>query len=260
MQSSRFAKTLSRVEVGTVSSVRMNEVSKWYGETVVVDSLNLEIHGGEFVTLLGPSGCGKTTVLRMIAGLDSPSKGMIQFGSQAVFDSNLGIDVPPERRGLGMVFQSYAVWPHMNVIDNASFGLRCQGIRKMERNEIAMQWLKRVKMDQLATRMPSQLSGGQQQRVALARALASGPKILLMDEPLSNLDANLRSDLVAELKSLKKEVKTTVIYVTHDHEEAKQLSDRTALMNLGRIEQYDQFSEILRNPGSPFVKSFLRLA
>lgn len=239
-----------------VTGVKLEGLSKSFGDVKIIPGLNLDIQPGEFVALLGPSGCGKTTVLRMIAGLDNPDRGSISIGSEVVFEKSKGTNVPPEKRNLGMVFQSYAIWPHMTVLENVAFGLRCKGIKLGERRRQSLDWLDRVKMVELANRMPNQLSGGQQQRVALARALASRPRILLMDEPLSNLDANLRVEMVGELQSLKKQMTMTVVYVTHDHQEATALSNRLAVMNHGQIEQYDNFPNIMQSPANEFVRRF----
>ncbi|MBI1860245.1 MAG: ABC transporter ATP-binding protein [Deltaproteobacteria bacterium] len=242
-----------------VEGVFLKGIKKSYGVVRVIEKLDLAIEGKSFVSLLGPSGCGKTTALRMIAGLETPNDGTILFGDRVVFDQNTHQNIPPEKRSLGMVFQSYAIWPHMTVLENVAFGLRCQGVSKKERHEKAMAWLETVRMKDLFDRKPNQLSGGQQQRVALARALASRPRILLMDEPLSNLDANLRYEMVSELLRIKETVPVTTIYVTHDHQEATRLSDRIALMNHGKVEQYDTVKNIAERPASDFVKHFMRL-
>lgn len=242
-----------------MSSVTLHHLNKSYGEHVIIPNLNLQVKAHEFVSLLGPSGCGKTTALRMIAGLDHPSQGMISIGEHAVYHSEKNIDTPPEKRNLGMVFQSYAIWPHMTVIKNVMFPLKFRNVPKEKRRELAMEALKTVRLDNLAERKPSQLSGGQQQRVALARALVARPDVVLLDEPLSNLDANLREEMCEEFIQLRKVFPMTMIYVTHDQTEAFKLSDRIALLNKGILEQLASPEEIRSKPQSEFVKKFLKL-
>lgn len=242
-----------------MSSVNTIGLSKRYGNLIVVPSLDLQIKENEFLSLLGPSGCGKTTILRMVAGLETPSDGRIEIGSQTVFDAKSKIYVAPERRDLGMVFQSYAVWPHLSVLENVIFPLKCRKVGKTQRVERAMAALKSVRLDGYEKRKPNQLSGGQQQRVALARALVAQPKVLLLDEPLSNLDANLRDEMCEEIAQIKTRFPMTMIYVTHDQSEAFRLSDRIALLNKGSIEQLASPTEIRNSPKSEFVKKFLKL-
>jgi len=245
---------------GTImSSINLSHIHKSYGNAVIVPDLSLEIHEHEFISLLGPSGCGKTTVLRMIAGLEPPTSGRILIGDQVVFDDKHETLVPPEKRHLGMVFQSYAIWPHMTVFNNVAFPLRCQKKTKSEIQSSVKTALENVQMETLSQRKPHQLSGGQQQRVALARALVSQPKVILLDEPLSNLDANLRDEMCDELEKLHSNTKMTMIYVTHDQSEAFRLSDRIAVMNEGKIEQLDQPDALRSAPKSEFVKKFLKL-
>ena len=214
--------------------VTLDHVSKFFGRVKAVIDLNLEIKDGEFVALLGPSGCGKTTTLLMIAGIYKPTKGRILFDDEDV------TDLPPKDRNIGMVFQSYALYPHMTVYDNIAFPLR---LKKVPKNEI--------------DRKPSQLSGGQQQRVALGRALVKEPDVLLLDEPLSNLDAKLRILMRAELKRLQKELKITTVYVTHDQVEALSMADRIAVMNAGRLQQYAEPHELYNKPSNLFVAGFI---
>lgn len=242
-----------------MSTVRIEKLEKRYGNVVVVPGLDLFIQEREFVSLLGPSGCGKTTILRMVAGLESPTGGKISLGDKTVFDGNPAKMVPPEKRNLGMVFQSYAVWPHMTVLDNVAFPLKCRKVPSAERREKAMAALKSVRLEGYEKRKPNQLSGGQQQRVALARALVARPNVLLLDEPLSNLDANLRDEMVEEIRHIKTQFPMTMIYVTHDQSEAFRLSDRIALLNQGRIEQLASPKEMREQPKSDFVKKFLKL-
>lgn len=216
-----------------------------------VDGLNLEIQRGEFVALLGPSGCGKTTTLMMLAGLLKPTSGEIYFGERMVNH------VEPKDRNIGMVFQSYALYPHLTVRDNIAFPLRERKMRKPEAYERAREISRIVQIDHLLDRKPSQLSGGQQQRVAMARALAKNPEILLLDEPMSNLDARLKLDVRDEIRKIQRDLGVTTIIVTHDQEEALAISDRVAILNDGRIQQYAPPDELFSHPVNLFVASFL---
>lgn len=232
-------------------NVKLRNVTKRFEDVVAVDHVNLDVKHGEFIVLVGPSGCGKTTLLRCIAGLEVVDEGRIYFDDEDI------TDLPPYKRGTGMVFQNYALWPHMTVYDNIAYGLR---IRKLPKREIdrRVRWaLKLVKLEGLEKRYPTQLSGGQQQRVALARALVVEPKVLLLDEPLSNLDAKLRVEMREEIKKLQRQLGITTIYVTHDQEEAMTIADRMAVMNKGRILQVGRPDEVYRNPKNIFVASFL---
>lgn len=242
-----------------MSTVRTEKLTKSYGDTTVVPELDLQIAQNEFLSLLGPSGCGKTTILRMVAGLETPTSGRIYLGEDVVFDSTERIQVAPEKRNLGMVFQSYAVWPHLTVLDNVIFPLKCRKVPASERGDRAMAALKAVRLQGYEKRKPNQLSGGQQQRVALARALVARPRVLLLDEPLSNLDANLRDEMCEEIRQIKTASPMTMIYVTHDQTEAFRLSDRIALLNQGRIEQASTPTELRSQPKNDFVKRFLKL-
>ncbi len=215
---------------------------------------------GTFFTLLGPSGCGKTTTLRCIAGLEQPDRGVIRVGDEPLFDDARGTNVPLNRRNLGMVFQSYAIWPHMTVFENVAFPLKVARDRKYGRAEIerlTADALRRVGLDGFGKRSATRLSGGQQQRVALARAIVRQPRLLLLDEPLSNLDATLREEMRSELKRLQREVGVTTIYVTHDQSEALEMSDLVAVMDKGRIVQLDAPREIYFRPASRFVAGFV---
>jgi ABC-type Fe3+/spermidine/putrescine transport system ATPase subunit len=228
-----------------------------YGDAVAVDGVSFTVARGEHVTLLGPSGCGKTTTLRAIAGLETPSGGSIRIGGQTVFSAAERRNVPAEKRGISMVFQSYAVWPHMSVFDNVAYGLR---VRKLPRAEVADQVaraLDLVQMRQFADRSASLLSGGQQQRVALARAVAFQPAVLLFDEPLSNLDAKLRAEMRVELRELQRRLDITSVYVTHDQEEALAISDRVIVMHVGGIEQIGTPEDIYHRPKTRFVADFV---
>src|SRR6185503_14235208 len=230
----------------------LTQLTKRYGDVVSVDGIDLVVERGEFICLLGPSGCGKTTTLRMIAGFLEPDAGEIRVDGKAI--SAPGAVVPPERRNMGMIFQSYAVWPHMTVRDNVGYGLRMRGVAASAREARVMATLTATK---LALRYPAELSGGQQQRVALARALAPNPEILLLDEPLSNLDANLRAEMRFEIRRLHDEFRNTSIYVTHDQLEAMTMADRIVVMNLGRIEQIGTPQDVYDRPQSRFVARFI---
>ncbi|MGQ3300986.1 ABC transporter ATP-binding protein [Reyranella sp.] len=228
-----------------------------YGDQVAVNGVSFTVGRGEHLTLLGPSGCGKTTTLRAIAGLEHPSSGKINLEGHAVYDAATRTNVQTEQRGVSMVFQSYAIWPHMSVFDNVAYGLR---VRKQGQQEIKAnveRALDLVQMRHLADRGASKLSGGQQQRVALARAIAFSPTVVLFDEPLSNLDAKLRAEMRVELRELQRRLGITSVYVTHDQEEALAISDRVIVMNVGVIEQIGTPEEIYNKPRSRFVADFV---
>jgi len=232
--------------------VRLENVVKTFGETVALKGINLHIKHGELFTLLGPSGCGKSTTLRIIAGLDFPDE-----GSRVYFDDQEVTYLSSSERGAVLVFQNYALWPHMTVFDNVAYGLK---IKKLPKEEIRkkVEWaLDLVKLRGFEDRYPTQLSGGQQQRVAIARALVVEPKILLLDEPLSNLDAKLRLEMRSEIRRIQRELGITVLYVTHDQEEAMAISDRIAVMNVGTVEQVGTPKEIYESPKTEFVASFM---
>ncbi|MDY7231472.1 ABC transporter ATP-binding protein [Hyalangium rubrum] len=238
-----------------MAAIALQDLVKSYGTTPVVRGLSLEVREGELVSLLGPSGCGKTTTLRMLAGLEHPDAGVIRIGGETV--AGPGIRIPPERRGLGMVFQSYAVWPNRSVEANVAYPLTLRRLPKAEIATRVREALRWVRLEALAARMPHELSGGQLQRVALARALVSSPRVLLLDEPLSNLDAALREELRAEIATLRARLGTTMIFVTHDQAEALALSDRIAVMNRGVIEQVDAPERLYHEPATPFVAGFV---
>ncbi len=242
-----------------MAHVELRKLRKMYGKTVAVDGIDLDIGKGEFMTLLGPSGCGKTTTLRMIAGLIEPTDGEIRVGGKLLSSPGTKL-VPPEKRNMGMVFQSYAVWPHMKVFDNVAFPLHNLKKSKEEIRKRVRAALDLVKLDGLENRYPSHLSGGQQQRVALARAMAVEPDILLFDEPLSNLDAKLREEMRFELKEIQRRIGVTSIYVTHDQAEAMAISDRIAVMCHGQIKQIGKPREIYDSPEDPFTAEFIGLA
>jgi iron(III) transport system ATP-binding protein len=238
-----------------MARLSLHKVSKRYGALTVVDSLDLALEEGEFVSLLGPSGCGKTTTLRMLAGFVDPDAGSIALDGQVI--SAPGSVLPPERRGMSMIFQSYAIWPNMTVAENVAFGLKLRKLSAEETRRRVGEILEVVQMGALAGRYPSELSGGQQQRVALARAIVVKPRVLLLDEPLSNLDANLREEMRFEIRRLHDEFRITTVYVTHDQAEAMATSDRIAVMNAGRIEQVDAPHLLYTRPRTRFVAGFI---
>ena len=242
-----------------MSEVRIEHVFKRFGDVTAVSDFDLTVKDGEFVSLLGPSGCGKTTSLRMIAGFERATEGEIYIGDHCVSSHIKNTFVPPEKRDIGMVFQSYAVWPHMTVTENVAYPLKIQKVPKEERAARVAEMLKLVHLDEYGSRYPHQLSGGQQQRVALARALVMRPGLLLLDEPLSNLDAKLRESMCFEISSIQKELGITVIYVTHDQSEAMTMSDRVVVMSRGVIQQIGTPYEIYRNPANKMVADFIGL-
>ena len=239
-----------------MTAVLLENVSRSFGSALAVDRVSLKVEAGEFLTLLGPSGCGKTTTLRMIAGLEQNTTGRITIGDAVVSDADRSIFVPAERRRLGMVFQSYAIWPHMTVFDNVAYPLRIRRRPAAEIKERVMGALGLVEMEKYAQRPAPALSGGQQQRVAIARALVFEPEVLLLDEPLSNLDARLRTQMGDEFRKLQKRLGITSLYVTHDQEEAMALSDRVVVMEGGKILQVGSPEEIYQRPGSRSVATF----
>ena len=248
----------SRAPEPTRAFVRLVGLTKSFaGGAPAVDGVTLDIAEGESLTLLGPSGCGKSTTLRMIAGLERPDAGAIHIDGAPVVSVAEGIDLPPERRNIGMVFQSYAIWPHMTVAENVAFPLGARGVPKSEAQGRVRDALSTVGLAGLEDRPATRLSGGQQQRVALARALVHRPAVLLLDEPLSNLDVQLREQMRFELKRLQRRLGWTLVNVTHDQVEALGLSDRIAIMNRGRIEQVGTPRELYEWPATPFVRDFL---
>jgi iron(III) transport system ATP-binding protein len=238
-----------------MSKLVLRGIEKRFGSVAAVEQFDLALQEGEFVSLLGPSGCGKTTTLRMIAGFIDPTAGTIEMDGQ-VLSSPSG-SLPPERRGMSMIFQSYAVWPNMTVAQNVAFGLELRRLAKDEVRRRVAEILDVVHMGHLAARYPAELSGGQQQRVALARAIVIKPQVLLLDEPLSNLDANLREEMRFEIRRLHDEFRITTVYVTHDQSEAMVTSDRIAVMNQGRIEQVDAPHALYTKPRTRFVAGFI---
>jgi iron(III) transport system ATP-binding protein len=246
-----------------VSNVRIEGLTKTFAgkpPTTAMDELNLDIEEGEFLVLLGPSGCGKTTTLRCLAGLETPDQGTISFGERTVFDSSSHLNVSPDKRNIGMVFQSYALWPHMTVRKNIGYPLRTRRTKK----DVAKQWIEEtanlVDCGNLLDRYPAQLSGGQQQRVALARGLVVRPDLVLFDEPLSNLDARLRDLVRAQIHELHERLHFTAVFVTHDQAEALALGDRLAIMRAGAIEQYGTPEAIFEEPATEYVAGFIGMS
>ena len=236
------------------ATITIEHAVKRYGKDTIINDLSLEVRPGEFFTLLGPSGCGKTTLLRMIIGFNSVEGGTFKIDDQVINN------IPTNKRNIGMVFQNYAVFPHMSVFDNVAFGLKNRKVPKEEIQRRVDEILKVVKIDHLKDRMPAKLSGGQQQRVALARAIVIEPAILLMDEPLSNLDAKLRLEMRNAIKRIQQQIGITTVYVTHDQEEALAVSDRIAVMNGGIIQQIDTPARVYQRPANQFVANFIGLS
>lgn len=237
--------------------VKVRKVTKTFGSVVAVDHISFDVQSGEMLTLLGPSGCGKSTTLRLIAGLERPETGEISVKGRLLASAEMQIFVSPEKRGMGMVFQSYAVWPHMTVFENVAYPLKLRKVPRATIREKVKTTLDLVGLQGLEERPGTLLSGGQQQRVALARALVFEPEILLLDEPLSNLDAKLREQMRIELKALQRRIGVTSIYVTHDQAEAMVLSDRVAVMNAGKIEQLGPPRQVYEKPQTKFVIDFI---
>ncbi|MBI1958594.1 MAG: ABC transporter ATP-binding protein, partial [Candidatus Rokubacteria bacterium] len=242
---------MAAVSVARPPALSLRRLRKTFGAVVAVDDVSLDAAPGEFLSLLGPSGCGKSTILRMVAGLAEPDGGQVVLAGEDI------TRVPVHRRNLGLVFQSYALFPHMTVFENVAFGLRRRGVGETALRPRVERMLELVRLGPLGARHPHELSGGQQQRVALARALVTEPRVLLLDEPLSNLDALLRDEMRVELKRLQESLGTTMIFVTHDQAEALMLSDRVAVVDRGRVEQVGRPEEVYRSPATPFVARFL---
>ncbi len=232
-------------------------IVKKFGNVTAIDHLTVEIEPGSFTTLLGPSGCGKTTLLRIIAGLEDPTNGEISVGDKILYSSEQGINLQPKHRGVGLVFQSYALWPHMTVFENVAYGLKIKKMPKPEIQKKVIEVLRSVELEAFVERYPSELSGGQQQRVSMARMLAMEPQILLMDEPLSNLDAKLRLTMRAELKRIHNQLGITIIYVTHDQSEAMALSTHIVVLRNGKVQQFDTPRNIYRKSANLFVADFM---
>lgn len=245
-------RSIRRRKIGDrMSGIHLEHISQHFGEQIALDDVSLTVHEGEFFSLLGPSGCGKSTLLNIIGGFLEPTKGVVYIGDQDV------TALRPYQRKTGMVFQSYALFPHLTVFDNVAYGLKVQKKKKAEIKQKVMESLSLVQLEEYAKRMPHQLSGGQQQRVAIARALAIQPSVLLLDEPLSNLDAKLRKNMQTELRNIQRNVGITTILVTHDQEEALSLSDRIGILGEGRIQQIGTPLEVYRQPNNRFVAEFI---
>jgi iron(III) transport system ATP-binding protein len=238
-------------------SVVVKNILKYFGTIKALDNVSFTVEDKSFLTLLGPSGCGKTTMLRLIAGFESPDKGEIHIGSHMVSSGEQDLNIPASERNLGMVFQSYALWPHMTVADNIAYPLRLRKRKSADIKQKVKKVLNLIQLDEIAKRYPSELSGGQQQRVALARSLVYEPEVLLLDEPLSNLDAKLRKEMRLELRELQQRTQITAIYVTHDQAEALVISDQICVMNAGRIQQVGTPSEVYKNSNNLFVADFI---
>lgn len=238
-----------------MSGVSVRGLSKSYGAILALDDISLEFEKGTLTTLLGPSGCGKTTALRCIAGLEKPDKGTVSIGDSTVFSKD--IDIPPEKRMVGIVFQSYAIWPHMTVFENIAFPLKIRHLSRQETAQRVKEVMEMVRLSGLGDRPATQLSGGQQQRIALARALVFDPEVLLLDEPLSNLDTSLRDIVRVEVRRIQLSLGITTIYVTHDQSEALSISDKVAVMRAGRIMAVGAPKEIYTRPANDFVASFV---
>ena len=241
-----------------MSTVEFKNIKKSYGEVEVVKGFDLKVEDGEFVSFLGPSGCGKTTCLRMISGLEENTSGSLSIDGEVVSEPEKRVFLPPEKRNVGMVFQSYAVWPHMNVFQNIAYPLKIQKIPHIEISKRVDEVMEIVELADLGERMPNQLSGGQQQRVALARGLVARPRVLLLDEPLSNLDAKLRDKMRVDIRKIQQKLKFTCVYVTHDQLEAFSMSDRILIMNHGVVQQVGTPEEIRNNPENNFVREFIK--
>jgi iron(III) transport system ATP-binding protein len=240
-----------------MSAVEFKNVSKDYQGNQILKNLSFKINDGEFVSFLGPSGCGKTTSLRMVAGLEKNSSGEICIGNEVISNPEKKLFVPTRERKLGMVFQSYAIWPHMNIFENVAFPLKMKKTPMDEIKKQVEEVLNLVELGGLGLRMPNTLSGGQQQRVALARGLVARPRVLLLDEPLSNLDAKLREKMRKDIREIQQHFKMTCIYVTHDQIEAFSMSDRIMIMEKGNILQFATPAEIRKNPANEFVRDFI---
>ncbi|MQA13084.1 MAG: ATP-binding cassette domain-containing protein [Pseudonocardiaceae bacterium] len=240
-----------------VAEIEIRNLTMKYGDTVAVNDLDLDMNSGEMLVLLGPSGCGKTSTMRSIVGLETPSQGVIRIAGKTMFDSAKGVSVPPDKRGIGMVFQSYAIWPHKTVFQNVAFPLRMQRLPRTEIRERTEEMLETVGLKDEGSRGASLLSGGQMQRVALARSLVMRPRVLLLDEPLSNLDAKLRDRLRFELKDIQQQIGVTSVYVTHDQSEALALADRVAVMREGEVMQLGEPMSLYDRPQTRFVADFL---
>ncbi len=241
-----------------MAGIKFRDISFAYGDKVILDHFSLDVEDSQIMCLLGPSGCGKTTLMRCLLGLNKPSTGEIFVGDRCVFSRDKRINIPPERRGIGVVFQDYAVWPHMTVMENVCYPMKKQRLPKDEIDRKARYALEQVRMSEYAPYLPSQLSGGQQQRVAIARALVSSDEVIVMDEPITNLDAKLREEMLIEIRQIQKNIGTTIFYITHDQEASLQLCDKMAIMNsTGELVQLGSDEDIILRPAERFVFEFI---
>ena len=241
-----------------MANVRFENITVGYGDHMVLKDFSLEVESGQIVCLVGPSGCGKTTLVRALLGLNKPESGSITVGNKVLFDSKKRVNVPAEKRNIGIVFQDYAVWPHMTVIENVSYPLKKQRRPKDEIKQRAMHALEQVRMTEYANHLPSQLSGGQQQRVAIARALVTDSDVVVMDEPITNLDAKLREEMLLEIRMIQNRLGATILYITHDQQSALQLCDKMAIMQPdGSLCQFGSDEDIILNPANRFVFEFI---
>ncbi|MBR0254097.1 MAG: ABC transporter ATP-binding protein [Synergistaceae bacterium] len=241
-----------------MAGIKFIDISFSYGDKKVLENFSLDVEDSQIMCLLGPSGCGKTTLMRCLLGLNKPSTGEIYVGDRCVFSKEKRINIPPERRGIGIVFQDYAVWPHMTVLENVCYPMKKHKLPKDEIDRKARYALEQVRMSDYAPYLPSQLSGGQQQRVAIARALVSSDEVIVMDEPITNLDAKLREEMLLEIRQIQKNIGTTILYITHDQEASLQLCDKMAIMDIhGKLSQIGTDEDIILRPSSRFVFEFI---
>ena len=241
-----------------MAGIKFSNISFSYGDKKILEDFSLDVEDSQIMCLLGPSGCGKTTLMRGLLGLNKPASGEIYVGERCVFSKEKRINIPPERRGIGVVFQDYAVWPHMTVLENVCYPMKKHKIPKDEMDRKARYALEQVRMTDYAAYLPSQLSGGQQQRVAIARALVSSDEVIVMDEPITNLDAKLREEMLIEIRQIQKNIGTTILYITHDQEASLQLCDKMAIMDSeGRLSQIGTDEDIILRPASRFVFEFI---
>ncbi len=241
-----------------MAGISFKNISFAYGDKIILENFSLDVEDSQIMCLLGPSGCGKTTLMRCLLGLNRPSTGEIYIGDRCVFSHEKRINIPPERRGVGVVFQDYAVWPHMTVFENVAYPMKKQRLDRSEIERKALYALEQVRMSDYAPYLPSQLSGGQQQRVAIARALVSSDEVIVMDEPITNLDAKLREEMLIEIRQIQKNIGTTILYITHDQEASLQLCDKMAIMNSdGSLSQIGTDEDIILRPANRFVFEFI---
>lgn len=244
-----------------MAKVQFNDVSFSYGDKMIIQNLSLEVNDGEIMGVIGPSGCGKTTLIRLLCGFIKPETGSIFIGETCVFDAKKRINIPPERRNIGVVFQDYAVWPHLTVLENVKYPLKKKRMDKKQMQEIAMNALKQVQMETYANHLPSQLSGGQQQRVAIARALVSSKELIVLDEPITNLDLKLRQEMLKEIREIQKTIGTTIVYISHDQEASLELCDRLAIMDQqGNIRQLGNDYDIVMKPKDRYIFEFVGIS